>query len=292
MRHAVHLVCVRQRSAAAAAGSGRDGRRLAVLGVRHRLRDLHRRAYRGGNNPNARDYANFGAVPRPSLMANDPRGWCPSNGTRAEPPRRGHDSDVHEPGRCLDGLRHRILRAQLQRRPAATGVLPRRGGRQLAEARTQQIPAYFYQIDDSGMQRFLTDGRTIARRPRLPSGDLSGRDVRGAFVVDGNLFYGDADGTCTGATSTANALGPAEKVDPYTDPTWANVSNRCRLLRVPGQGAADLQPVQDPDQRLGGQGQHALLHAAGGQFVVPHRFQRGLRHHRAFRLLPMLQPDR
>ena len=48
--------------------------------------------------------------------------------------------------------------------------------------------------------------------------------VRGAFVVDGSLFYAKADGLIYRRTWTAaGTFGPAVLVDPYNDPFWSTI---------------------------------------------------------------------
>lgn len=48
--------------------------------------------------------------------------------------------------------------------------------------------------------------------------------TRGAFMVDGKLFYGWDDGTFRSRTFNGTTFGPETLVDPYNDPVWVNVS--------------------------------------------------------------------
>jgi PKD repeat protein len=58
----------------------------------------------------------------------------------------------------------------------------------------------------------------------LPNpGSIAWGQVRGAFMVDGQVFYGLTDGKFYKRTFDGSTFGPATLIDPYDDPTWSSV---------------------------------------------------------------------
>ena len=148
------------------------------------------------------------------------------------------------------------------RRPRLA-MLPVDGGRALATRAIQGLPAYYYRIADSGVQRYFTDGITIGDGEGFPAGTLSGGRVRGAFVVGGTLFYGSTDGYLYRRAFDGVVLGPEEKIDPYNDPKWSDVATGTGSTVFRGEVPQLIRPAEQSDQRHGGKGQHPVLHQAG-----------------------------
>ncbi|MDN5767701.1 MAG: PKD domain-containing protein [Humibacillus sp.] len=77
-----------------------------------------------------------------------------------------------------------------------------------------------------------TDGNILTGRSLNAAGDVGASStidssiawsqVRGAFMVNGMLYYGLADGTFNTRSFDGTTLGPVTAVDPYNDPFWSD----------------------------------------------------------------------
>ncbi|WP_281966188.1 PKD domain-containing protein [Serinicoccus marinus] len=56
-----------------------------------------------------------------------------------------------------------------------------------------------------------------------PEGDVDWAEVRGAVVIDGELFYGTSAGGFVRRSFDGATYGAAEQIDPYNDPYWSGV---------------------------------------------------------------------
>ena len=175
---------------------------------------------------------------------------------RPQPARCGDHRDVLQRDGRLDGVGRRVVR-RLRNLPPTAGVLPDRRGRKLAPGATQDLPAYYYQISNSGVDRYFTDGTTIEDGQSVPSGNLSGRDVRGAFMVDDSVFYGASDGYLYRRSFDGSAFGAEERIDPYNDPAWATVRTgsgssvyRGKVPQLYGQFNNEINGMEVKDNTL------------------------------------------
>jgi hypothetical protein len=65
-------------------------------------------------------------------------------------------------------------------------------------------------------------GRAV---PAPNAGGIDWSAVRGAFMLNGRVWYGKSDGTFNYRTYNGTTFGPEQRVDPYNDPYWSNVVN-------------------------------------------------------------------
>lgn len=80
-------------------------------------------------------------------------------------------------------------------------------------------------VPTSSFSRVWFTGAAATETPTpAPAGDIDWSTVRGAVVIDGELFYGAADGSFTRRTFDGTSYGAASAVDPYNDPYWSDVS--------------------------------------------------------------------
>src|SRR5690625_3979071 len=77
----------------------------------------------------------------------------------------------------------------------------------------------------AGLSRVWYEGAHVVAAPTAaPTGDIEWPQVRGAVVIDGELFYGRSDGTFWRRTFNGTSYGPASEIDPYNDPYWSNIN--------------------------------------------------------------------
>ncbi|OLT24191.1 hypothetical protein BJF82_13395 [Kytococcus sp. CUA-901] len=60
-------------------------------------------------------------------------------------------------------------------------------------------------------------------RRSAPAGDIDWQEVRGATMIDDELFYGTADGSFVRRTFDGSSYGDPVLIDPYNDPEWVDV---------------------------------------------------------------------
>ncbi|MGB5937620.1 MAG: PKD domain-containing protein, partial [Ornithinimicrobium sp.] len=78
--------------------------------------------------------------------------------------------------------------------------------------------------DGPGLSRVYYEGGAATGEPQAaPSGDIPWSDVRGAVLIDGELFYGTQDREFFRRSFDGEDFGDAEAIDPYNDPEWADV---------------------------------------------------------------------
>lgn len=204
------------------------------------------------NNAFGKDAAGPGAVGRPGIAALDPSTGLPLAWNPGRSPRGvgttalavtagglyvGSDTDWVGIGATL---RHRRKVALFPyaggttRLPARTPGLPgtvQQGGQPLP-APTAPAAAPPAAVHDRLIPAAGPSGVTIARRtfdgttagPVLRTDDTTDWDrARGAFMVDGTVFYGWDDGSMHKRTVTNTTFGPDLLVDPYHDTAWEGV---------------------------------------------------------------------
>ena len=78
--------------------------------------------------------------------------------------------------------------------------------------------------DGPGLSRLYYEGGAATGEPQAaPSGDIDWADVRGAVVIDGELFYGTKDRDFIRRSFDGEQFGDPESIDPYNDPAWSDV---------------------------------------------------------------------
>ncbi|MDQ6696761.1 MAG: malectin [Actinomycetota bacterium] len=77
-------------------------------------------------------------------------------------------------------------------------------------------------VDDITSRTY--DGATaVGPTTTLPGTGITWSQARGAFMINGKLYYGWADGNLYTRTFNGTTFGAATLVDPYNDPVWSNV---------------------------------------------------------------------
>jgi hypothetical protein len=183
------------------------------------------------NNPAGQDNAQAGAVPRAGIAALDPAvgeplAWNPGRSPRGHGTSAiyttktgvwfGSDGDCIGPGQgnsCAGAGTY--PRGELAFFPYAGGTLPAANSIG-AGTRIVRINATLTQ---NGLNPANGAGGPIAN-PNQFSGSTA---VRGAFSLDGNVYYGKSDGTFNFRTYRGGVWGPENQIDPYNDPAWDSV---------------------------------------------------------------------
>ncbi len=76
--------------------------------------------------------------------------------------------------------------------------------------------------EDPDLRRVWFTGSSITHgSSAAPSSDIDWATVRGAEMIDGQLYYVTADQTFYRRTFNGTTYGPASVIDPYTDPKWS-----------------------------------------------------------------------
>ncbi|OLT16609.1 hypothetical protein BJF80_04410 [Serinicoccus sp. CUA-874] len=79
-------------------------------------------------------------------------------------------------------------------------------------------------VEDTGLSYLRFDGEAspFPAQP-APAGDIDWQEVRGATMIDDELFYGTADGSFVRRTFDGSSYGDPVLIDPYNDPEWVDV---------------------------------------------------------------------
>ena len=188
------------------------------------------------NNPLGVDAAKAGAVPRPGIAALDARTGMPLAWNPGRNPRGiGAEALLTTASGLYVGMDTPYFGNYTHLRPRL-GHFPLAGGYALPKEVTGKLPSDVFLAGRSpgsrlpvngALSRFFDGTRAAADVPLAADGtrwDL----VRGAFVVDGTLYYGHPG---TGGvyhlfrrSFDGKTLGRASQIDPYNDPVWSNVS--------------------------------------------------------------------
>ncbi len=87
------------------------------------------------------------------------------------------------------------------------------------------------------LKRAWFDGESVLAGPEtVPTGDIDWATVRGATVIDGDLYYVTTGRDFYKRSFDGENYGPAEVIDPYNDPFWSDKST--------GSGGWDYIGVQ------------------------------------------------
>jgi hypothetical protein len=198
--------------------------------------------YAGGherwlNNSTGSDTAQEGAVPRPGIVALDPENGLPFAWNPGRNP-RGQGayallatSDGLYVGSDTDYLGYfQSFRAKIAYFPVAGGEAPPPND-------IGSLPGNVYLFgptSNSGViQPIGWDG---ASTPSVGAAetDFDASTVRGAFEVDGNLFYGTSSGGLFEAPYDGTSIGASTVVDPYDDPYWSDKSTGSGTVKYRG----------------------------------------------------------
>ncbi len=184
--------------------------------------------FRWFNNPMANDRAGAGAVPRPGIAALDPDTGMPLSWNPGRHPRdKGVFAMLATDRELVLGTDTAWFGHQEYFTPKLVSI-PLAGGAAALTKATPALPGSLNAVRGSTSQpavasRLLTDAGTGAALP--PPTLPGGVDVRGAFVVDDELFVVGSDGTMhRRAYGDDGSIGAtSEVVDPYNDPYWSTV---------------------------------------------------------------------
>ncbi len=177
------------------------------------------------NNPYGQDNPGPGAVPRPGLAALDPANGVPLSWNPGR--LRGHGAEVIYAttsgiwvGSDTDYVGNYAYRHQ------KLAFFPLAGGTAAAGNNVGNPGRVF--LADSTFSANTFNASTGAGSPITPNtftgGGISWDSVRGAFMLNGRIWYGSSDGHFYYRNyNGANTFGPAMLVDPYNDPYWSNV---------------------------------------------------------------------
>ena len=184
------------------------------------------------NNPNGYDHAGAGAVARPGLVALDPANGLPLSWNPGRNPR---GAGAYAMFASTNGLYvgsdqdyfgdYRYLHKKLGFFPLATGSA-------VASTATTNLPANVYaagplsatansSVDDLVYRP--DSGTTIGAPATVANTVIAWSSTRGAFMVGPTIFYGSTDGNFYKAAFDGKTAGTPVAIDPYDDPTWANV---------------------------------------------------------------------
>lgn len=170
--------------------------------------------YIGGHerwaNDTCPDRACQGAVSRQGIGALDPVNGMPYswNPTRT----RGHG--VEDLGLTADGL---YVASDTdvfnQRHRGRIAFLPLADGETIPDWNAGSLPGQVYTADDSGVTRRSFDGTAAAAPVTAPGGGIDWSQVRGAFMLNGYLYYGTSDGSFYKRSFDGTDYGPATAID-------------------------------------------------------------------------------
>ncbi|MQA80477.1 MAG: PKD domain-containing protein [Streptosporangiales bacterium] len=177
------------------------------------------------NNPDGRDSAGAGAVPRPGIGALDPRNGVPLSWNPGRNPRGvavkallAADNGLYI-GQDTNYIgNRRYMRGKVVLFPLASGA-------DTPAEDTGSLPGdvYLPQANNTVLKRGFT-GTSAGSTTTRPADTINWSNVRGAFMVDGTLFYGRTDDNLYRRTFDGTTFGPETLIDPYNDPLWMNVS--------------------------------------------------------------------
>ena len=163
------------------------------------------------NNPFAGDAAGQGAVSRAGLAAVDPRNGLPFSWD----PTRARGVGVWEFMTTSAGLwvGHDTNQTGKETRKRIA-LFPVAGGKMLPPENVGSLPGDVFLLGpgDQVVKRAF-DGQTVASSAEVPNGGQTWSWARGAFMVDGVLYSGWADGTFQARTFDGTTFGAAQTVN-------------------------------------------------------------------------------
>ncbi|MBV9293583.1 MAG: PKD domain-containing protein [Frankiales bacterium] len=176
------------------------------------------------NNSRGSDSAGAGAVPRPGVVALDPQNGLPQAWNPGRNPRgAGAYALLATPNGLYMGSdtdyvgNHAYQRKKIAFFPLAGGEVPLPNS-------VGSLPGNIYLFGQGGsaVQAVSWDGTTAPTPTTAPVG-FDSSVVRGAFAVNGTLYYGSSDGNFYQAPFTGRSIGTPVAIDPYNDPAWSSV---------------------------------------------------------------------
>ncbi|WP_236830752.1 PKD domain-containing protein [Blastococcus sp. KM273128] len=190
------------------------------------------------NNPTGNDAARPGAVGRPGIAALDPRTGVPLSWNPGRNPRGVGAEALTLTSRGLYvGMDTEYIGNRQYLRPRLA-FFPLDGGTTPAAEELGQLPANVVlagrtstggRVDANDVRvRYFTGAATPSADGSVDKGGTDWSRARGAFMVDGTLFYGypTASGSYALHKRTFDGVtfGEATVVDPYNDPFWSTIS--------------------------------------------------------------------
>ena len=185
------------------------------------------------NNSKGHDSPGVGSVPRAGVSALDPASGVPFSWNPGRTPRgagtysllataqgiyAGSDTAFWGPGTGVAPPQQ--YRGMIAFFPVGGSVVP--------SYATAALPANVYlastAANPSKLQQQFFNGSTASAVTTVPDPNaLDWSQVRGAFMVGSQLFYGYSDGNFYVRSFDGVTLGKPSLIDPYNDPAWANV---------------------------------------------------------------------
>ena len=209
------------------------------------------------NNPEGRDGARPGAVPRPGLAGLDPESGVPVSWNPGRNPRGvGAGALLATSAGLWVGSDTEYIGNFQYRRPRIA-FFPVEGGMAPPTDGRWTLPANLYQggrtavSGDASLTRRWHTGSAIETTDAVSGSGVAWDQVRGAFVVDGSLFYGAADGLMYRRTWTEQAASGRRNSSTLQRPVLEHHRHRLReqcLSRKP------TEPVRQRARRRHGHG--------------------------------------
>jgi hypothetical protein len=184
------------------------------------------------NNAMGHNAAGAGAVPRPSIAALNPLNGLPYSWNPGRDP-RGADlfaMTVTSAGLWIGYDTNYIGFYQYKREQIA--FFPFAGGETLPPDAASTLPGDVYLggplppgTGQTGTNTLLArafDGTTVGSTTTLSGAPVNWADAHGAFLADGQLFYGYSDGNLYSVSYDGTTWGTPTLVQPFNDPYWDN----------------------------------------------------------------------
>jgi hypothetical protein len=193
------------------------------------------------NNPNGSDHAGPGAVPRPSIAALDPLNGLPYSWNPGRHPRGADTYTILATSTGVwFGYDTDWIGNYKYNRPEIA-FFPYAGGETLPPDQASRLPGNVYLAGQSGANSLLRrsyNGSTAGTTTTVGGAPVNWSQVRGAFMANGTLFYGDSDGNMYSVTYNGTSWGKPALVQPFNDAYWDNVNT--------GSGGLTYQGVAPP----------------------------------------------
>jgi PKD domain len=180
------------------------------------------------NNTKGLDGAQEGAVPRPGVAAMDPTNGLP---LAWNPGRNPRGAGAYSLLATSDGLyvgsdTDWIGNSTYHHKKIA--FFPLAGGKTLAANANGTLPGDVDLVGGSsaasGVRSVHWDGVSAPGTPAtLTTTGADFTTARGAFDLNGTVYYGSTDGNFYERSFDGKIFGPAVAIDPYDDPTWSTV---------------------------------------------------------------------
>lgn len=175
------------------------------------------------NNPFGRDWNAAGSVPRAGLAALDPDSGVPLSWNPGRHPRGKAAFAIHAtPDGVWVGSDTEWVGNQEFFRPRLA-FFPLSGFGPASEAAPTLPGEVQLAQSTTSLTRVPFDGTTVGTPVAGDPRGIAWDDVNDAFLLGDTLFYASDDNYLYRRTYTETQTGPAERLDPYTDPEWNDV---------------------------------------------------------------------